>query len=242
MSSFAKPFPSENGAQEAVRRSMDLRTQGLATPVAHRDCQTVVFDRIVGTSGLPLVEAVAVDWLRPLAILHRCTVDDIPPCDPIRRIRPRLDLLTNPEIAEALTHLSRGVPAGGALLHGDFHLGQLIRDGQGTVWMIDLDDLCLGPPEADLANLIANLTTQSTLEADFRGRMTLWRARIVEAWTTLAAAPDHGILEHHLALALIRRHLKLREAGRVDFETEIAGWVTRAACRISPYDSAGYRG
>lgn len=242
MMRFFKVFPSEGASVEAARRSSILRGAGVATPAARPVGRTVEFDRIEGTSGLPLLNAASEDWLRPLAALHRCRIDGITPCDPIRRIFPRLDLLTNPQLGDALDRLAPDTPQGQTLLHGDFHMGQLIKGADGKVWVVDLDDLCLGPPEADLGNLIANLATQPGLPADFPARLAHWRQRILDAWTVICAPPCMATLEHHLVLALIRRHLKLREAGRPDFETEIASWVTRAACQISPSGSAAYRG
>lgn len=53
----------------------------------------------------------------------------------------------------ALPGWARGegaAPEGGALCHGDFHLGQLVRCATGWVF-IDVDDLGLGDPAWDLA-------------------------------------------------------------------------------------------
>lgn len=242
MTDFAKTFADEPSASEAVRRSMALRAQGLATPAARCEGRMVLFDRLDGVSGLALEQTAPDPWLRPLAQLHLCHLDGLSLAEPLRRIRPRNALLTSSVLADALSRLAESPPRGTTLLHGDFHLGQLIRDDAGQVWMVDLDDLCLGPPEADLANLIANLATQSRLPGNFSSRLAQCRSGITRVWTCLGLSCREPVLDHHLALALIRRHLKLREAGRLDFVSDIERWVSPVADRICPSGSAAYPG
>lgn len=241
MSAFLKAFDSEAAAREAERRSTALRRQAVRSPLAEVTGATVRFQRIEGLSGLPLVQGPPVRWLAPLAALHACRLDGIALFDPLRRIRPRLELLGHPGLRRALHGLAAPAPRGSALLHGDFHLGQVICDEQGVAWLIDLDDLAIGPAEADLGNLIANLATQAALPGPFAARLAHWRRSILGAWSRLGQRPRAPLVDHFTALALIRRHLKLREAGQPDFEAEIAAWVTRAACRTSPSGSAAYR-
>jgi Phosphotransferase enzyme family len=54
------------------------------------------------------------------------------------------------------SRLSRAEPAGGRLVsvHGDFHSGQLLRVA-GTLYLLDLDSLCLASPALDLAEYAA---------------------------------------------------------------------------------------
>jgi len=47
-------------------------------------------------------------------------------------------------------------PAGFAAIHGDLHLSQVLIDGEQS-YLIDLDNLSLGDPAADLANLLVFL-------------------------------------------------------------------------------------
>jgi aminoglycoside phosphotransferase (APT) family kinase protein len=169
-------------------------------------------------------------------------LDGVSPFDPLRRIRPRLDLLTDVTLQTTLGRLARAVPTGGALIHGDFHLGQVICDAEGGGWLVDLDDLEIGPVEADLGNLIANLATQPTLTGPFAARLQHWRHSILEAARHLGQNSDPGRVDHFTALALIRRHLKLREQARRDFEADIAAWVTPVACQTSPSGNAAYPG
>jgi thiamine kinase-like enzyme len=239
---FEKAFADAAVAEEAARRSTRLRAQGLDTPAAKARGEHVEFDRIDGHAGLSLLRVAPARWLRPLARLHKCALNEIGAMDAFRRIHPRLHLLTSSALREAVVRLGTSPPRRTVLLHGDFHLGQVIEDGSGGMWLIDLDDLCLGPPEADLGNLIANLATQARLSGDLGSNVTAWRACILETWARLSAPLHARTLDHYIAVALIRRHLKLREAGRADFEAEIAAWIIPVAGRISPCGSAGYRG
>lgn len=238
MSGFLKSFPAADDAREAARRANDLAALGVATPTARLSGgRDVSFRRIDGVSGLRLAQRPPEEWLRPLTGLHRARLAGAAAYDPILRIRPRVHLISHSGVGAALERLGGGAPLGGALLHGDFHLGQLVRSVDGAVWIIDLDDLATGPPDADIGNLIANLATQPELGGTFEDRLTRWRATIISCWRVVGGEPELPALDRFIALALIRRHLKLREAGREDFETEIARVVTSAADRISPSGS-----
>ncbi|MFB7355419.1 phosphotransferase [Streptomyces gardneri] len=109
------------------------------------------------------------DAARLLALLHRTT----PPPElalrlPAMRAPLKVSLAVDrmrraaPDHPAAATVLSawRTIPGGGApgprlLCHGDFHLGQLVREprpvGDGPWRLIDVDDLGLGDPAWDLA-------------------------------------------------------------------------------------------
>jgi hypothetical protein len=119
-------------------------------------------------AGIALREAdlPGVDWRaagRLLAALHRAPVPvDLPEsAAPARVERARLRLLAGPHAtgrrARAVVGALATVARPGSrtdrprtLVHGDFHLGQLVRHGGG--WrLIDVDDLGLGDPAWDLA-------------------------------------------------------------------------------------------
>ncbi|MFZ7092219.1 phosphotransferase family protein [Primorskyibacter sp. 2E233] len=240
MSSFIKTFADAAQATEAARRSMDLRQQSVITPPAYANGQTVVFAGIAGCSGLPLTQRPIDDWLAPLIPLHTSVLDGLSPFDPMLRISPRLDLLTNPSLRAALHRLAQASPRGGSVIHGDFHLGQVIAAQDGVAWLIDLDDLAIGPVEADIGNLIANLATQDDLPGPFAVRLEHWRQAVQGEWFRLDQTANPTWVEHFAALALIRRHLKLREQARRDFEADIAAWITPDACRTSPFGNAAY--
>jgi len=178
--------------------------------------RSVEFDRIEGLTGQALRETDLQSLLESVSRIHACTVPGLEPFDPFLRIRPRLTA-TSSHLIRAV--LRDPVPDGSATLHGDLHVGQFIRDGQGKVWIVDLDDLALGPPEADLANFAAHLATSGP------GSISLCSQRVVTAWTGLGQACNDDIFQSYLRFSLVRRHLKLREAGRPDHEAMVLGYL-----------------
>jgi hypothetical protein len=219
VSRFLKTYRDGATAAEALRRSSILRRAGVTTPDALAcldDPRQISFERIEGETGLTLLVSDLRDLLEPVARLHASPVAGLVRFDPFRRIRPRQALLRN-ETARAI--LAETVPDGTATLHGDLHAGQFIRDAGGTVWIVDLDDLALGPPEADLANFAAHAATS------LQGGVALWADRVRAAWRDIGRACDDDIFRRFLRIALVRRHLKLREAGRPDHEAMILAYL-----------------
>ncbi|MFD7653848.1 phosphotransferase [Actinosynnema sp. NPDC059797] len=96
---------------------------------------------------------------RMLAELHRFTVADFAPPVPAAGAWPRmrravLDLSLDTPAADLVRRAAATLPdapaAGSALIHGDWHLGQLVRR-DGGYRLIDVDDLGVGDPAWDLA-------------------------------------------------------------------------------------------
>lgn len=223
MPGFVKRFDDAAMAAEALRRSNALAGQGVPTPAAGvgRIATEVRFARLDGRCGtaLPVREQCAL--LAVVGRLHRARIPGLSRYDPFLRIRPRLALASRIPAREILRE---PVPRGGSVLHGDLHVGQFVRDAGGKVWIVDLDDLALGPPQADAANFAAHLATSR------RGRdIDTFARRIRAAWQGHGLARDDTTFERYLRFALLRRHLKLREAGRYDFEAEILGYLRESS-------------
>ncbi len=114
---------------------------------------------------------------RMLAALHRFTAADFAPPVPLAGARPRMeravrDLALDTPAADLVRRAFATLPdfgeGGTTLIHGDWHLGQLVwRDGYR---LIDVDDLGVGDPAWDLARPAA-LHAAGVLDADAWGRL-----------------------------------------------------------------------
>ncbi len=175
------------------------------------------------------------DWFdgvaRALVNLHAKgsrKLRDLRPFDAWHKVRPRLG---KPYISDdhgqrlsvavrdliGLGEHSCAAQGRNLLLHGDFHCGQIILpNGYEGVCLIDLDDLALGPPEADIANFAAHLATSSDLYAGSPADGFAAAAAVLASqYAALSGKPvDRTLINWHGAAALTRRFLKLCEQGR----------------------------
>jgi hypothetical protein len=185
--------------------------------------------------GLPAASHLAA-CLVPLVRLHGTDPAglDLQPLNPWRRIDPRLLELQGTAYSDMARVLFRaalgarpsterrladlGVQRHGAaqaVVHGDFHIGQLLFARVGDEpWLLDLDDLALGPRESDLGNFAAHLATvdqcvNCTFDR-FRGLTSL----LCPLYDALAECRvDRNTVEAYGAIALLRRALKLHRRG-----------------------------
>lgn len=227
---FVKPYASAGIAREAMRRSAMARAAGVPTPEAQAGPtpESLAFDRIDGESGVGLLrDGDLKALLAPLRALQAAPPVGLSRFDPFLRIRPRLATGAFPGVTpDLIAALSRDLPACGGTVHGDFHFGQLIRDRNGKVWVLDLDDMAIGPAEADLGNLAAHLaTTSATAEGPLETALAQWRGRIIAAW---GQPCDMATLDRFKRIAALRRALKLKEQGRADLLPELLPLLSRA--------------
>lgn len=205
---FEKRYPSAARAETALRRSLVARMAGVPTPSAWLgDASTrLMFDRIEAAAPPALshlIETVGLLGQMPTTGLHRF--------DPFLRIRARLDAAPS-AIRDLYAELvardaAMGWPGSG-VIHGDFHPGQCLQDGTGKVWVVDLDDLALGPPEADLGNLAAWLATRA------RGHLGTQAHTALDQVLALSPRRDPALVGHFCRIALLRRSLKLAGKGQ----------------------------
>lgn len=139
--------------------------------------------------------------------LHGAVIDELPDLRPrtllAAAVRPAaLAAFAVPELAERIERLvdqlTATIPIASDVVpvHGDFNIGQLLRDGDRT-WVIDVDTLALGSPSVDLAAYAANMHNGRT-DDDQAVRATL--AKLVDAY---GRTPED--LMWHLVATMLRR-------------------------------------
>ncbi len=231
---FHKRLRAPEEMPALLRRTDALRSAGIPTPAI---CQTddagmVAFDHIRGIGGKDLIArhgaAALPHILRPLAQLHETLVPALPEHDAYARIRQRLGSTTPPWISRTAERCRETAKSAAMLttVHGDFHAGQVIRDDDGVVWLLDLDDLALGPPEADLGNFVAHLATWVGTRRDtVRDGFDYWRHAAQGAFSDTGGRYQAALVASFGRLALIRRALKLAEQGDRSVVGEVSRWL-----------------
>ncbi len=171
---------------------------------------------------------------RTLAKLHRC------PRVTERRARLE-DQIPNaqqelakafPGLAEAIKYCVTTVHAvtqhfsleTSTLVHGDFHLAQVLFDGQ-RAWLLDLDGVKLGDPASDLGNVLVLLHGKEEQLANLRELMqAFW-----EEYFAIMPASIAGRVPLYLGLALLRRACKIFREQTPDAESRLGQMVALAS-------------
>jgi hypothetical protein len=237
-----------------ARRTSRLIAGGLNTPAVQpwaggRQLQTRLID--VPLAEARLGEALRASggwqawqqrWLREvmaaLGPLHDCSdvLLALPHSDPFaridsclegqgraRRLRERLGLLK-----ERLAPVGRAPGP----IHGDFHLRQALLDEQrGCVWILNLDALCLGYPEQDVASLAADAFTTPASDAEPAGPRANFPAllrRCSGAYQASLTGLDSYRLCLFGAIALLRCGLEITgtAAGAAEASRDPTRWAT----------------
>ncbi|MCG8690608.1 MAG: phosphotransferase [Minwuiales bacterium] len=212
---FYKHVGSLAEAERLVGRAHWIARAGGNTPAAEY-CpgrNAVAFPAIDGTTGVALIGKAALsELLVPLQAIRRSGFPDLPVHDPLAKVMPRLAADAPQWLTGRVAHLADMITDTGGVVHGDFHCGQLIRDGTGLVWVIDLEDMARGPVEADLGNFVAHLATRAeTRQADLAEGVRFWAERVLDAWDRLGETSDPALFWRYVDIALTRRALKLRD-------------------------------
>lgn len=205
-----------------------------------------------------LAEASCMDWiwslvLTPLVKLHKTTLErayianpnivapSLTVIDPLKHVSRRLNILSGHALGSAVLDLHRHLNAAidedirrAALtvIHGDFHVGQVVvnRD-QTESAIVDLDDVGLGVAEMDIANCVAHITTSPICKIRSDSRLTkdVGIEQKFDDWADLLCGEYEQIAEIKLspervclygASALLRRALKLMETANHDISTQ----------------------
>ena len=230
-----------------IHRTRVLVAAGVATLEAAPapDPGDVAFPRLDGRGGRQVLAedgpGALARLLAPVAALHRVRLDGLAAFDPAARIRPRLrpgDELSRAALQRALQHLAElEVRSNAVTAHGDFHLGQLLETADDAVWLLDLDDLSEGPPEADLGNFAAHLaTTPGFDQGSFGEVVRRWLAEVCAAYPGAANRRLASAFQH---LALLRRGVKLRARdGTPEVLIEAANLVLEGGLETDPSHQA----
>ena len=212
----ARFYKRVNNRAEAARlidRARQISQAGANTPEPEYcpDQNALTFRALDGTTGVELVDGAALsELLRPLQSIHHASIPDLPLYDPFAKIAPRLKPGAPQWLTDRVARLQKPAPDQSGIIHGDFHCGQLIRDLEGRVWIIDLEDLSLGPIEADLGNFAAHFATRpETSRANLLESLRHWSGRVCDAWSRLGEPCDPALFWRAVDIALIRRALKL---------------------------------
>ncbi len=146
-----------------------LIKHGVPTPPAiqYGKSGEVWFPFLAGVGGLERLVEEGPDTLSnllgPVVQLHKIPIPDrLEAFDPFARIVERVRGPDDAAIDSLAEKYRRSLPAPKVtgIIHGDFHAGQLLTDNSHQVWLLDLEDLAVGPGEADIGNFAAHLATR----------------------------------------------------------------------------------
>lgn len=205
---FEKRFASAARAETALRRSLVARMAGVPTPAARQgnSVTCLLFERIEADAPPTLPRLI-----ETVGLLGRMATEGLDRFDPFLRIRPRLasapSAICDLHAELVARDAALGWPAA-TVIHGDFHPGQCLRDRSGKVWLVDLDDIALGPTEADLGNLAAWIATSRTGDLAAQTHSALVQVQ------ALAPQTNPLLIAHFCRIARLRRALKLAGKGQ----------------------------
>jgi aminoglycoside phosphotransferase (APT) family kinase protein len=192
----------------------------------------------VDPARVPWADAAAL-----LARLHTTTVSGLPPGGAVERIAGPIANLPESQDADVVRAAWRTLPAWTrgeepapgpiAVVHGDWHLGQLIAPA-GVGWRLaDVDDLGLGAPVWDFARLAALRALEIVREPEFRGFLdAYWEAggpalrSGPSGWTALDAVARAQVV------SAAARRLVRAETGR-EQPDGLSGDLLRVCARLA---------
>jgi Ser/Thr protein kinase RdoA (MazF antagonist) len=121
-------------------------------------------------------------------------------------LRPELAPTANQLAVELDARRARAAPAERAVcLHGDPHLHNALVQRE-AIALVDLDDVCAGPPAADLARVLAVLAHRGAL-GDLPVREEIMLSHeLLSGYARERTVPEAGSLRWHVAATLLVRH------------------------------------
>ncbi|MFI0743267.1 phosphotransferase enzyme family protein [Streptomyces sp. NPDC021100] len=207
-----------------------------------RTVRPAVMDKPVLVEGRPVTfweelpphrPGTAGDVARLLKQMHRLTPPSslhLPPLAPLAKTRHQItgsDILSPgdrswlknraDQLAEEFDRLPPGLPA--CALHGDAWDGNVAVDADGTAYLLDLENVCYGPPEWDLVSTaVKHLTTATVTAAEYDAfrraygvDVTLW-----SGYPVLAGIRELRMVSFALQIADEHAHARAEAQHRVD--------------------------
>ena len=233
---FKAHIPAEQVTAETAALSR-AHVAGLPVPAVYGSGryagrQTLTLEELTGPSALRALARRPHALPRLLARMADLQVrlnalpgDDLP--DQTQRIRAAIDRADLP-VALRQAVLSRLATAGegGALCHGDFHLGNLVVQA-GTLYVLDWDKACRGAPAADAA----------------RTAVMLRDGKLGGIADTRLAEPVRAVLARAYVRAYVRAYKRVQRDGGIaaDIASEIAWWLPVATAAKLPFIAPGRR-
>ncbi|MFI2735403.1 phosphotransferase enzyme family protein [Streptomyces sp. NPDC018711] len=148
------------------------------------------------------------EW-NPLRVARarlRRAPDDIPP-DDLAFLHGLADRL-----ADELPRLPHALPR--TVIHGDAHIGNMLRAPEGHAVLCDLDFMCLGPPEWDLAPELVGCLRYGRPWADYRRLVDAYGFDLRD-WDGLPTLIRvHALNVLTVVLPMLRTHPSLRAEWR----------------------------
>ena len=184
-----------------------------------------------------IARAVAALHRTPLTTARRVATSDVverlTSTEAVARAQPRCAAV----LAEATARLLHCAPSLDArtsvTLHGDLHSNNILVDN-ACVYLVDLDNVSIGPPLAELGSFLAELIYRACLSGTALDALTPALAAIVQAYRRAAPWPatDEEIDWHTAAALLYERAFRCvtsLKPGRM----EILGHLVDIAARVS---------
>lgn len=244
MTIYGKSFADDRGGEiyQRLKRMWELSQQGsgeflMPQPLGYNDeTQTIWQEEL---PGQPLAEiisrdnysALISDSAKRLAFIHRSgapTSERTTAEDHLQEVQKKTAKLIQafPIVKTNLSktiellerRLSKLPAAVECVIHGDFHLRQLmVHDNQ--VALFDFDEFAIGNPAQDLANFIADLHSQS-FDKDF---VTAISAKLIEAYCQHAGwSADADLLNWHLAIQFVTRAYRAYLQQKPNLEIQVS--------------------
>jgi N-acetylmuramate 1-kinase len=218
------------------------RRRGLRVPtILAWDRQTgrAVLSDLGGEDAEALLERTPVDdrrglveeMLQPLEVLAGCEIADLPPWNPpLDRVRLRWELAgfelwfvrhyrshdPSASLARWLDELATEVGSHPLrVCHRDYHLNNLLIDEEGSVGVIDIQDILVGPDTYDAVSLTAERAATSLLSlAQRQAVLASWahRTRAESGWLERSAA-----VRIQRSLKVLGTFARFHAAGRTEY-------------------------